>query len=498
MIPRVPLRQALSDSALLGGILDGESWLAWRTLLVASMGEELTADERTLFKQFTQRDHEPLERVEEFVAIKGRRGGGSRSASVIAAYLAGLCQYPRLARGERGVCLCVAADQRQADVILDYTEANFRNSPVLAQLIQSRAQRELRLNNGIDVEVRASDFRRLRGLTFIACVADEMAFWQTDDSANPDTEILAAIRPGLATTSGPLFLISSPYARRGELWKTFSKHYGPNGDPSILVCKGTSREFNPSLPQSVVDRAFERDAASASAEYGANFRTDVESFVSLEAIRQCVVGFIEKAPATSHVTNYVAFADPSGGSVDSFAMAIGHFDYARSTVVLDCLREIVAPFNPEQATQELSRTLKSYHLNKVTGDKYAGAYPVEQFARFGIQFEQSAKPKSDLYIDLLPLLNSRRIELLDHPKLCTQLVSLERKTTRGGKDSIDHPPGGKDDLANACAGLASICVQAPTFDYAAFNGTAGGDTNASDYQRWRYNIYLESHGLVRI
>src|SRR6266704_1281138 len=121
------------------------------------------------------------------------------------------------------------------------TEAAFRDSPILAQLIEARTARELRLNNGITVEVRAADFRRLRGLTFIGCIADEVAFWMNEESSNPDTEILNAIRPGLATTSGPLFLISSPYARKGELWRTYRKHYSASGDSAILVAQGSSR-----------------------------------------------------------------------------------------------------------------------------------------------------------------------------------------------------------------------------------------------------------------
>jgi hypothetical protein len=67
--------------------------------------------------------------------------------------------------------------------------------------------------------------------------------------------------------------------------------------------------------------------------------------------------------------------------------------------------------------------------------------------------EQSARPKSDLYHDLLPLINANRIELLDNRRLAAQLIGLERRISRQGKDSIDHPPGGHDDLANAAAGL---------------------------------------------
>jgi hypothetical protein len=31
-------------------------------------------------------------------------------------------------------------------------------------------------------------------------------------------------------------------------------------------------------------------------------------------------------------------------------------------------------------------------------------------------------------------------------------LGLERRTSRGGRDSIDHAPGSHDDLANAAAG----------------------------------------------
>jgi hypothetical protein len=104
-------------------------------------------------------------------------------------------------------------------------------------------------------------------------LADECAFWLSDESANPDVEILNAARPALATTQGPLIAISSPYARRGALWETYRRHYGPEGDPMILVAQGATRDFNPDLPQSIIDRAMERDPAAASAEYMAQFRT---------------------------------------------------------------------------------------------------------------------------------------------------------------------------------------------------------------------------------
>jgi hypothetical protein len=74
---RISLREALDDRQLLGNELTGDSWLPWRALLLASMGEPLTDSERDLFRKLTQRDHEPHVRVEEMVVVKGRRAGGS-------------------------------------------------------------------------------------------------------------------------------------------------------------------------------------------------------------------------------------------------------------------------------------------------------------------------------------------------------------------------------------------------------------------------------------
>jgi len=122
MTPRCTLRRALDDPNLLARVLEGPSWAPWRAILFAAMGEQLTAAERQLFQQLTGRDHESNQRVEEFVGVIGRRGGKSRAISVLAAYMAGLCMHSALVSGERGVLLIIAPDQKQADIVLDYSE----------------------------------------------------------------------------------------------------------------------------------------------------------------------------------------------------------------------------------------------------------------------------------------------------------------------------------------------------------------------------------------
>jgi hypothetical protein len=428
MKPKITLRKALADKQLLAGALPGDTWSAWRTLLIASMGEALADEERTTFTALTGREREPGQRVEEFVGVIGRRGGKSRAVAALAAYLAGLCEHP-LVRGETGIVLCIAPDQRQAKIVLDYCEAAFTGSPILKQLVVNRTSDTLELTNRINIEVRAASFRRLRGPTYVAVIADEAAFWFSDEfSANADTEILNAVRPGLLTTRGPLIIASSPYARRGVLWDAFSKHYGPAGDPAVMVVRAASRDLNPSLPKSVIDREYQKDPTSAAAEYGAQFRSDIEAFITLETVQRVTGDYVELAPLPRY--EYFAFTDPSGGSADSFTLAIAHKEGERT--IIDAVREVKPPFSPEATINDFTILLKSYRINKVTGDRFGGEFPRELFRRRGVTYWTSEKSKSDLYRDMLPALNSGRILLPRNDRLISQLVGLERRTNPGG------------------------------------------------------------------
>ncbi len=144
-------------------------------------------------------------------------------------------------------------------------------------------------------------------------------------------------------------------------------------------------------------------------------------------------------------------------------LAIAHL--SGGIAVLDAIREVRPPFSPESVVTEFAAMLRAYGLKSVTGDRYAGEWPRERFREHGITYEVSEKPKTDIYRDLLPVLNSGTAELLDLPRLAGQFCGLERRTARGGRDSIDHAPGSHDDLANAAAG-ALLMVGAPKCNYA--------------------------------
>jgi hypothetical protein len=314
--PTTSLREALSDQQLLGSVLAGDSWSTWRPMLYAVMGEPLTPDELEIFKRFTGRTKAPTSPIAEALFLVGRRGGKDRSLSVLATYLSALCDHRHvLAAGEKAVLSVIAPDQRQATVQLDYIEGCFTESPLLKQRMIRRTTDTIELDHNTLIEVRSALFRRIRGITSIGIIASEAAFWLSEGSSNPDTEILAAARPSLATTGGPLLIITSPHARSGEVWSIYDQHYGKD-DEQVLVVQGSSRDFNPTLSEEYIARAYARDPAFAAAEYGGEFRTDIEKFISIEAVRACIEpGVRENAPDPRK--SYIAFADPSGGSGDA-------------------------------------------------------------------------------------------------------------------------------------------------------------------------------------
>jgi hypothetical protein len=195
----------------------------------------------------------------------------------------------------------------------------------------------------------------------------------------------------------------------------------------------------------------------ANAEYGAEFRTDLEAIVSHEELNACTDPEVERPYDPTR--NYVGFCDPSGGSSDSMTLAIAHLE--DNITVLDLVREVVPPFVPGLVVEKFADVLKQYKIRTARGDRYAGEWPPEHFSRNGITYEHSELNKSEIYREFLPLLNSRTVALLQNDRLHRQLLSLERRTGAAGREIIDHPRGGRDDLANAVAGAVVLVTVGP-------------------------------------
>lgn len=465
----VTIIEAMTDPALLGPSFEGDSWHTWRSVLAASFGLPMTHAQLDTFHEVAGGREPPTNRVSELWAIAGRRSAKTQTAAAVSVYTATIGAtetLTRLSPGERGVVALVATDRDQAGVAFGYCRGMVEQSRLLSGMVERIDSNRIDFTNRTSIQVMTCNFRGIRGRTLLAAVFDESAFWRDTNAANPDIEVYRAAVPALATTGGLLVGISSPYAKRGLVFDKYRKHYGRKSD--VLVVQGETRDFNPTLDPRIVEQAMADDPEAARSEWLGQFRSDIAAFVSREIAEECVsTGVYERGKLDA--TSYYGFVDPSGGSQDSMTMAIAHEE--NGTVIVDLVAEARPPFSPESVTAEFAETLKDYGIRQVQGDRYAGLWPREQFGKYGITYHASAKPKSDLYRDMLPKLNSRKVSLIDNQRLINQLVGLERRTSRGGRDSIDHAPGMHDDVINAVAGV--VAMTAPRKVATAVFGTYG-------------------------
>jgi hypothetical protein len=91
------------------------------------------------------------------------------------------------------------------------------------------------------------------------------------------------------------------------------------------------------------------------------WRDDLATFLPRDLLEAAVDTNVKVRPPITGA-RYFAFADPSGGSHDSFALAIAHRE-PNGTVVLDLLYERHAPFNPSEVVAEIAALLKAYHCS---------------------------------------------------------------------------------------------------------------------------------------
>lgn len=445
----IAIDAALQDKRLLGAALgDVQTWSTWLAVLKAGFGITLNRAERRAFEAVAGNRQPPAHKVQELWTIVGRGSGKSRIAAAIAVYVAAFLEHD-LDAGEVGYVLVLAASRDQAGMVFSYAQAFMDRSPVLRKLIASVTASEIRLTSGVIIAVHTNSFRLLRGKALLAVVADEIAFWRDDTSANPDLEVYRAARPSLARTGGMWIGISSPYRRTGLLHSAFNDHFG-NDDDMVLVVRGATSAFNPTIDSEVIAKERSKDPEAARSEWDAEFRTDISALFDDSVIEDAIdhARPLELPPRENR--RYFAFADASAGRHDGFTLCIGHLEGER--FVCDLVRGRLAPFDPRTTAEEFALLAQQYRCRKIVGDAFAGEWVAAAFRDAGATYETSPLNKSALYLESLPSFNRGGVSIPNHELLLREMRGLERRVHRSGKDAVDHPRHGSDDFANALCG----------------------------------------------
>ncbi|MGD0484696.1 MAG: hypothetical protein ABSB58_08605, partial [Gemmatimonadales bacterium] len=175
--------------------LTGPTWEAWRTFWRAVYALPMSEADLERFTRHTGRQTPPPAPVREAWLIVGRRGGKSRSAALVALFQ-GIRRDHRslLAPGERAVVPVIAADRQQARATLGYLKG-LLHLPVFSCYRTRMLKDSVELTTGAEIRVSTASYRTTRGYTLIGIVAEEVAFWLSDETgANPDSEVLGALR----------------------------------------------------------------------------------------------------------------------------------------------------------------------------------------------------------------------------------------------------------------------------------------------------------------
>src|SRR5262245_57821362 len=435
-----------------------ETWTTWLVVLKAIFGLPMTPDDLVIFNRHTGRSSPPVGGSKENFLIIGRRGGKSFISALIGVFIGCFFSFVEyLTTGERGTVLILAVDKAQAKVVFNYCKGIIEAIPALRGMVTAWRADEVELSNDITIAVKTSDYRSVRGVTMVCCICDEVAFWDSQ-GVNPDTAVFSALRPAMATIPiAKLICISTGYAQVGVLYDMHKKYHGREDD-EILVWQADTATMNPTISQTFIDKEIEKDPEAGRAEWLGLFREDVSAAFPLEVLEKCIIRGRLELPPSPDVHQYFGFLDPSGGRHDAFTLAIAHLDY-NDRVVLDAVRATRPPFDPAGVVKEYSEFLKAYGALSAVGDHYAGEWPKAEFAKHGILYELSEKTKSELYLAAIPVFTSRRVELLDIDRMKNEFRRLERRRGRSGKDSIDHPPRGSDDIANSVAGVIYLASE---------------------------------------
>lgn len=445
-------------------------WLALQTV-DALYGLPTRWESETPYTKFTGRSQWPKKPFKDVTIVCGRRSGKTGRFGVnIAMFEALLGGHEKhLRKTERGHIVLMAQSLKAVNEAMLLARAKIAEVPQLREQVDGEpTASEIRFKNRMVLSIWPCTFTSIRGLSIPVAILDEVGVWDVE-GANPDREVLAAIRPAMATFKRPLLVkLSTPWAKAGVLWDDFDKAWGQD-DASTLVWRAPTWYMNPAIPMDYFVQEFNRDPVTSPREYGAEFVDAEGAFLPWAAIQAAVdTGIAERSPVT--VRQYVSAVDVAFKN-DATVLCIAHRE--GETVVVDLWRAWI----PEphralklgQVVKDVSELLRAYHCPVIYGDQYAAEPVREAFQQRGFGFIEVAftgkrwkrhtpdarrevgGSKPDIYNAMKTLLLQGRLRLLDCPAGVGELRWLETWHSKTGAEQIGCPTGKRDDHVSALA-----------------------------------------------
>jgi len=450
-----------------------------RVLLMASRADQYpspSADELAIYTEATGRSAWPSKRPWLTVVVAGIRSGkGSRIGAPLAIWEALYGQHAQgahVAPGETIAIPIVAQDFKASAIMAGFIRAGLKRIGTGFQIVTDELSETLRLSTGIEFRRYPPSPKALRGLAAPFWILDEAAHLPRVGAASSDEELFEVLRGRQLSFADQAhaLIITSPWDRSGVVWDIYSKHFGDQGDPDILVWRAPTWLMNPAAKIERERRLL--SPAVFAREIGAEFADSIEGFLSGALLDAAVDVGVTERPAQRRI-EYRAAVDVSGGRHDVFTVSIAHTE--GSTIVLDLVKGWTAGdfkrLKTRGVVRECAAVLARYGVRTATGDRYAGSTFPDLFAEAGIAYRTPTVPvrergrirnvhadRTAIYTAFEEILTDGRVLLVDHDVMLRQFRRLERRYS-GDRATIDHPSGGSDDYANAAALAVFVAEQ---------------------------------------
>lgn len=306
------------------------------------------------------------------------------------------------------------------------------------------------------------------GPTCLCAICDEVSKWRdADTGANPATEVLASLRPTMATMpSARMFLISSPLG----IFDAHAKAFDEGDTEAQAVAHAPSWVANPTLSEDYT-HTLEPDDDVWRREYGAIPSEDADSGLLSATLLTAITakGVTEVPPSPRH--HYIAAMDPATrGNAWTLVVAT---TTARKVRALVCAREWrgtpAKPLDPDVVFAEMSQILYPYGVKHVVSDTWSGdalASIARRHQLVVVPHTLGAAARIDLYEDGKDRMQDGAVALLDVPHLRADLLSVRRRITpTGASIALANTPDGRhSDFAPPTMLCLAIACPAPAAD----------------------------------
>jgi len=483
--PETTLYDFATNEKLFGSINPkADTWLSWNTLFKVLSGKDLNKAEGKFFHEVSGGlRYRKGKMPKNVLAVIGRGGGKSFNIGRIAQHRILTFNYP-LAPGQKARNLIISPNFRTGDYTLDYIFGLFDTHERLKKFVAGKKKTEqiaeLRFTNSSSVSPMPMTRVSGRGPATWTLILEEAAHFKTEGRFSDD-EVFKSARPSM-NRLGPgvaYFIISSPYAKEGLVYRLYKKFYGVEND-RVLVIQGACKTmdifgkhyvgFNPTLTDEEMMSDLETEGEEfVKREYLAEFVDAISAAFDGQAVEDCVMTGMLQLPYNTDY-DYFGVLDPAGLSEnsqfnDEFTAGVAHVEERQGEpfVVVDAIKawsankDAARKSTPAQAVDESIALFQQYQVSDIVGDRFAIDLLSAQYEEAGFHYEKSKLNKWDLYHELIPVINNRRIAFVADETATTQLKSLERKKS-GTRGKIDHAKGRHDDRANVIA-LASYIGQ---------------------------------------